>query len=192
MTGAQCSRRIERRRIALFWLLGVMSGCAGPLLGPSPGGVVPAAEGLSQAIVALGPGVDPSEAERAASVVVRRSGELEAEYGRAGSPRLHNLFVNVGLRHRGLCCHFAEDLIEALRSLGLQTLDVHWVVSRHGDPLREHSSVVVAPSGRDWREGLVIDAWRSGGRVFWTGVTEDRYPWQRHPLSGDWDRLHCL
>ena len=192
MTGATCFRRIERRGLALLSLLGAMSGCAGSPLGPHTADAASTVGGLSQALVALGPAVDPDEARRAAWLIVRRASELEAEYGRVVSPRLHNLLVNAGLRRRGLCCHFAEDLIKAFRSSNLATLEVHWAVARHGDPLREHSGVIVTPAGGDWREGVVIDAWRKGGRVFWTGATEDRYPWRRHPLSGDWDELHCL
>ena len=192
MTGVACSRRTERRVLALFSLLGVMSGCAGPPLEPPASGLASAVGGLSQAFLALGPEVDSDEARRAAGLIVRRASELEAEYGRVASPRLHNLLVNAGLRRRGLCCHFAEDLIEAFRSSNFRTLEVHWAVARHGDPLREHSGVIVAPAGGEWREGVVIDAWRRGGQVFWTGATEDRYPWRRHPLSGEWDELHCL
>lgn len=148
--------------------------------------------GLTRAIAALGPTVDPGEAGRVAGTLLQRAQDLEVVYGRSGAPRLHNLLVNLGVRQRGLCCHFAEDLIAALRSLPLQTLDVHWAVARYGDPLREHSAVLLVERGGPWQRGLLIDAWREHGVVFWRPVEADRrYPWERHPLSGDWERLHC-
>ena len=146
---------------------------------------------LARAIADLGSSVESEEALRAAHSVVVRSDQLVSDYRIVRPPQLHNLLVNFGLRERGLCCHFAEDLIGGLLALELATLDVHWVVSRHGNRLREHSSVVLVPSGQDIEGGLVLDAWRHAGQLVWARVGDDRYPWQLHPMSGDWARLHC-
>ena len=129
-------------------------------------------DSLSGAIAKLGSEVEPFEARRAAQSLLHRADELESEYRRVGSPRLHNLLVNLGVRRRGLCCHFAEDLIAALRSLDLRTLDVHWAVAHYGDPLREHSAVLLVESEGDWRQGLLVDAWRDGGAILWRSRTK--------------------
>lgn len=179
------------RTTAACLLLAVLGACAGPR------GGVPAASGdlrirsLASAILALGSPVARDEAQRAAHSLVTRSEQLESDYRMVRPARLHNLLVNLGLRERGLCCHFAEDLIADLLALELRTLEVHWVVARHGSRLREHSSVLLVPSGGDFEQGLVVDAWRRAGELVWARATADRYPWELHPMSGHWAQLHC-
>lgn len=161
---------------------------------PPPPAVTPESPqvvALSREIRALGPTVDGGEASRAARTLLRRTRELVGEYRLVRPAHAHNVLVNLGLRERGLCCHFAEDLIAGLRALELTSLDVHWVVARHGSRLREHSSVLLAPSGAPIGRGLVFDAWRHSGELLWTRIDDDRYPWELHPLSGRWEALHC-
>jgi len=184
------AERAARSRAALA-AFGLLAACASP---PSavPGGAADARViELAAAIADLGPSVESDEARRAAYSVVVRSDQLAADYRLVRPPLLHNVLVNLGLRERGLCCHFAEDLIAVLLALDLASLDVHWVVARHGNRLREHSSVVLAPSGAEVQSGLVLDAWRRGGELIWAQLGQDRYPWKLHPMSGDWARLHC-
>ncbi|HOC52079.1 MAG TPA: hypothetical protein PKI07_13410, partial [Verrucomicrobiota bacterium] len=42
---------------------------------------------------------------------------------------------------------------------------------------REHSSVVLTAPGQPFEQGIVLDAWRRSGRLYWSGVKEDKYPW---------------
>jgi hypothetical protein len=98
---------------------------------------------------------------------------------------------NVGLRERGLCCHWAEDLVARMLSLDLQSLEVHWVVASRGSLLREHSSVLLVPNGEPSDKGLVLDGWRDSGTLVWAVAAADRYAWTVHPLDGEWDALHC-
>ena len=169
----------------------LVAGCAATGGGAPDGLPGPRASALGREIEGLGSGVAREEARRVARFVVDEAAGLVEQYRMLRPPQLHNLFVNLGLRDRGLCCHFAEDLIRGLVELDLATLDVHWVVARHGSRLREHSSVVLVPKGLDYERGLVVDAWRRPGELFWSPVADDRYPWKLHPMSGDWQRLHC-
>ena len=49
----------------------------------------------------------------------------------------------MGLRDRGLCCHWAEDLHAELRKLNINSLKVAWLIARQGNQLREHNSIVI-------------------------------------------------
>lgn len=94
----------------------------------------------------------------------------------------HNFMVNLGVRKRGLCYHWAEDLVARLQTLKLATLDLHWGIARAGT-LREHNSVVVTAKGQPFRQGVVLDAWRHAGRLHWADVAADRYPWEEGELD---------
>ena len=88
----------------------------------------------------------------------------------------HNVLVNLGLRKRGLCFQWADDLSAKLESLELRTLQVRRGAARL-ETRREHSSVVLTAPGQAFDRGIVLDAWRHSGRLYWGPVQEDKYPW---------------
>lgn len=184
-------RVIWVRHLAAWLVIALLGACAGPRGGAPPLRDPHRISALASAIEDLGRPVARDEAYRAAHWLVTRAEQLRSDYRMIRPAQLHNLFVHLGLRERGLCCHFAEDLIAGLLDLELRTLDVHWVVARYGSRLREHSSVLLAPSGRDLEQGLVVDGWRRAGELVWARVPADRYPWELHPMSGEWALLHC-
>ncbi len=108
------------------------------------------------------------------------------------SPALyHNMLVNMGLRERGLCCHWAKDLHAKLRGLDTSSLKFDWLVARLGSQSREHNTVVIYAADSTWTKGIVFNPWRKAGVRHWTKMTGDEYPWQPHPLSGKWEILRC-
>lgn len=170
-------------RVGLLLSLAGCWACSGAALRGEGGGESEegrAAE-LASALLALGPGVDREEAERAAWVAIATSRRLAAAYRVTPPARWHNLLVQLGARERGLCYHWAGDLLQEIQALGLRTLEVHWGVAHRGSDLREHNSVVVTAAGRPFAEGLVLDPWRGSGRLVWIRVREDRYPWEPLP-----------
>ena len=72
--------------------------------------------------------------------------------------------MNLGVRKRGLCFQWADDLTLKLQSLRLRTLQLHRGVARL-DTRREHSSVVLTAPGQPFDKGVVLDAWRHSGRL---------------------------
>jgi len=93
-------------------------------------------------------------------------------------PLLHNVLVNVGLRERGLCWHWTEDLLARLGDLPLDAYDLHWATAHRGEMFREHNSVVVTAKGGAFESGIVLDPWRDSGRLYFGPVQGDRYPWE--------------
>ncbi|MEM7410477.1 MAG: hypothetical protein AAF430_09620 [Myxococcota bacterium] len=151
----------------------------------------PRGQGELAAALASLPGVDRLEAATLAERAFVATAELRDAYRPLASPLLGNLAYHLGLRERALCCHWTRDLLHALTPLGVSGLSLHWAVAHHGNPLREHSSVVVVPTDGGLADGIVLDAWRDAGRLHWVEVADDRYPWQLHPRDVVRERLMC-
>lgn len=136
-----------------------------------------AATALAERLRDLGPKVAIGDAELAAVTAQTYSLELAREYRVVRPAIFHNVLVNLGVRKRGLCFQWADDLTAKLQSLNLRTLQLHRGVARL-DTRREHSSVVLTAPGQAFDEGVVLDAWRHSGRLFWGNVKQDHYPWK--------------
>jgi hypothetical protein len=154
------------------------AGCAGQRLPADPS--AERTERLERDLAALAVDAPPRETRLLAETVLRRSRALAAAYRMSRPPAFHNILVNVGLKDRGLCWHWTEDLLTDLRALLLPSYALHWGVAYPGKMFREHNSVIVTARGAPLASGLVLDPWRESGSLFWVAVGEDRYPWQAH------------
>ncbi len=138
---------------------------------------------LEQALNALGRAVDPAEARRAAETAMRESAVLAQEYQLVQPAVAHNLLVVMGIKDRGLCYQWTEDLMKRLQALALKSFQLHWAVAYRGSELREHNCVVITAKGQPFSRGLVLDPWRNSGNLYWAAVKKDRYPWKVLPPS---------
>ncbi|MDU9006825.1 hypothetical protein QO231_23605 [Sedimentitalea todarodis] len=136
---------------------------------------------LARAIVALDPDIDPDEARRAAQISYAHARDLAISYEITDPPLVHNTKVNMGLKPRGLCWHWAEDMEKRLLAENFRTLDIRRAISNADNPLRiDHSTALITARGQPMQSGIVLDPWRNGGRLFWSKIKEDkRYDW--HP-----------
>jgi len=135
---------------------------------------------LGDAIIALGDDIDADEARRAARIAIEYSQQLAIEYDITGSPIYHNFLVNIGARSRGLCIDWTADLKARLQQERFRTLDLHWAIANYRTTFSlEHSTVVVSSPGASLQQGLVLDAWRNSGDLYWSPTLEDRgYVWE--------------
>ncbi len=135
---------------------------------------------LGNAIKALGDDVDPDEARRAARIAIEYSRQLAVEYDITGSALYHNILVNLGIRSRGLCIHWTADLKARLQEERFRTLDLHWAIANYRTTFSiEHSTVVISSPGASLQQGLVLDAWRNSGDLYWSPTLEDSgYVWE--------------
>lgn len=136
---------------------------------------------LRDRIIALGQRVRPDEAQWVAASAYATADQLRRDYRVVGPPLFHNFLVNVGIRKRGLCFQWAEDLLARLDSSQPSSLEFHWGEARAGT-LREHNCVVVTSRGQPFRDGIVLDCWRHSGQLYWSALTADHYPWVENPL----------
>ena len=140
---------------------------------------------LEQELIALSATIDKTEARILAEASVRESAMLAEDYQLVRPAVAHNLLVAFGIRERGLCYHWTEDLMKRFQALDLRSVQLHWAVAYRGSDLREHNCVVITAIGQPFPEGIVLDPWRNSGSLYWARVSEDRYPWKVLPAS-DW------
>ena len=164
------------RRIAyLMTLLLLLAACA---KAPDTASRDQMAE-LAQGIRALGPDVDPEEAARAAEIAYSWSQHLTREYQITDPPLIHNTKVNMGLRPRGLCWHWAEDMEKRLLQENFRTLEVQRAIATPELFGIDHSTALVSLPGGTIYDGMILDPWRNGGKLFWSPTVADkRYNWR--------------
>jgi len=138
-------------------------------------------QALNEAFQKLGPTVTSTEAVHLASTAIEHSAELNRRFRPAWPAWFNNMLVNAQLRERGLCYHWTNDLFVRLSKLELQTLELHLAVANRATP-REHNTIVVTARGQPFAGGIVLDAWRHGGRLWWGRVADDKkYSWTPMP-----------
>lgn len=136
-------------------------------------------EELRMQIMGLGPDIDPDEAARAARIAFQHTRDLAIAYQITDPPLIHNSKVNMGLRPRGLCWHWAEDMQTRLEAEGFETLVMHRAIANSQNAFRiEHSTAIVSASGDDFMAGIVLDPWRKGGVLTHVRTaTDPDYSW---------------
>lgn len=134
---------------------------------------------LQKDLATLSYPVNLTEAGQLAETSIITSLQLADEYQLIRPAIFHNILVRIGIKNRGLCYHWTEDLMKRLVSLELKSFHLHWGVAHLGSDLREHNSVVVTAKGQDFSEGIVLDPWRNSGKLFWIRIKDDRYPWKK-------------
>ncbi|MBL9181003.1 MAG: hypothetical protein JNN17_02595 [Verrucomicrobiaceae bacterium] len=135
---------------------------------------------LSQDLQQLGPSISAVEADRLAVTAIETSAELARDFKPLRFPWMNNGLVNTGLRKRGLCYQWRDDLFPHLHRLNLETMDLHLTSARRAS-LLEHNGIVVTAKGQRFEDGIALDPWRHCGVLAWAKVSEDRYPWKPLP-----------
>src|SRR5438128_7924765 len=115
---------------------------------------------LSKALAALAPDVDPAEAQLLSLTAHTTARKLAREYRVVLNPEFTVFLVNVGLRKRGWCGHWAQDLGAHLKELKLKTLVLHWGEA-YPNSSSENNSLVVTARNQPFDEGIILEAWRS-------------------------------
>jgi hypothetical protein len=135
---------------------------------------------LSKALVALAPDVDRGEAELLSVTAHTTARSLARQYRIVLNPEFQCFLVNIGLRQRGWCGHWARDIGARLKELKLKTLVLHWGAAYAGTS-SENNCLVVTARNQPFQDGIIIDGWRRAGRLFWCAVRkDDEYELEQH------------
>ncbi len=151
-----------------------------------PRGDIVAKAQLRTKLAMLSPSVRVDEAERLAQSAYVTSRRLAREYRVVFPPALNNILINTGTRKRGLCYQWTEDIMRELDALKLETLELHWGEA-FARTFSENNGVVVTAKGQPFSQGIVLDAWRYQGRLYWGPVRKDpeHYPWKENKAQYD-------
>ena len=135
-----------------------------------------AADALAKRLAALSSTVNREEANRLAQSAYAMAGQLKRDYGVIWPPLFNNFLIHSGIRKRGFCFEWAEDLLLTLDQLKLASLELHWGEGFAGT-WQESNCVVVTAKGRPFNSGIILDGWRHSGHLYWTAVATDKVPW---------------
>jgi hypothetical protein len=140
---------------------------------------------LRDALVALSPRtVDRHEAELMSVTAHATSRQLAREYGVHGDPAFHNYLIHIGVKKKGICADYTRDIGARLKEFHFKTLVLHWGAA-YAKESDENNALVVTARNQPFQEGIVLDGWRRGGRLFWCTVKNDtEYEAGRRGLLG--------
>ena len=127
---------------------------------------------LRDALVALARDVDPGEAELVSVTAHTASRSLAREYGLVWFSGFQNLLIHMGKRQRGYCGHYTRDIGERLKPLRLKTLVLHWGAA-YANTSAENNCLVVTARNQPFEDGIIMDAWRLAGQLFWCPLKDD-------------------
>ena len=140
---------------------------------------------LRNTLMALSPRtVDPYEAALLSETAHRTSRQLAREYGVTGDPAIHNYLINIGVKKKGICADYTRDIGARLKEFRFKTLVLHWGAA-YAKESDENNALVVTARNQPFLDGIVLDGWRRGGRLFWCPVKGDHeYEAGRRGLLG--------
>ncbi|MBN1839409.1 MAG: hypothetical protein JW802_05130 [Campylobacterales bacterium] len=134
-------------------------------------------EKLTNDLMLLGENVRYDEARLFAYEALNYPHVLATRYALVSPPTFHNFLINTGLKERGLCYQWSEDMMAHLKKARYESFDLRWGVANKGE-FDEHNSVVVVAKGAPFYSGILIDAWRNSGELYWAKLEEDAtYHW---------------
>jgi hypothetical protein len=135
---------------------------------------------LAKALTGLASDVDPAEAEALSRTAHTTARRLKKEYRVVLNPEFTVFLYNVGLRKRGWCGHWAQDIGTELKKLKTKTLILHWGEA-YPNTSSENNALVVTARNQRFEDGILLDGWRRAGRLFWCPVTkDDEYEVEQH------------
>jgi hypothetical protein len=135
---------------------------------------------LSKVLTGLASDVDSAEAEALSYTAHTTARQLKRDYRVVLNPEFTVFLYNVGLRKRGWCGHWAQDIGAKLKELKPKTLVLHWGEA-YPNTSSENNALVVTARNQRFEDGIIIDGWRRAGRLFWCPVKkDDEYEVEQH------------
>ncbi len=112
--------------------------------------------------------------------ILKYTSSLEDKYELESPPLYHNFLVNIGLKNRGLCWHFAKDMLIFTLDQDFKQFDYYIVGANIDNYWDEHNAIVITCRGCSYKKGIVLDAWRNSGNLYYSKIEDDyEYKWTK-------------
>ena len=134
------------------------------------------AEAFANQLAALSPRVDRTEAKLLSDCAYATVSQLKRQYRMFGTPIFNNFLIYHGLKKRGYCYQWSEDLLVALDALRLRSLELRWGEANPGN-WRENNCLVVTAKGQPFQTGIMLDCWRHLGHLYFGPVASSWEPY---------------
>ncbi len=132
---------------------------------------------LYRMIIGLNQSIDKKEAKDLAKKSILYAIRLAKEYKVVSPPLWHNTLVNMGLKKRGLCYQWAEDMLLFLLKQKYQTIQFYAIGTKIGEYF-EHNALALSAKGVFFNKSIVLDAWRESGNLYFNYIDKDKYIWK--------------
>lgn len=133
---------------------------------------------LAQKLQNISPNINQNEAKDCARQVYLHAATLQKDYALVSPPLFHNFLVNAGIKKRGLCWHFAFDLLSHVKKQNYRSFDYYIVGANINDYWQEHNALLLTCKECALTKGVIIDLWRNSGEPFFVEFGEDAaYNW---------------
>ena len=163
--------------IKLFLILGLLTGCSVKVLTPQKR--TENIQHLSQMLLNTSNLIDKGEALDLAKSSVEYAEILAKKYELVSPPLLQNTLVNIGIKERGLCYEWSNDLLAYLLDKEYRSFQFHHVGSNIGSYF-EHNALAVSAKGLGVEQSIVLDAWRDSGKLYFIEINRDKkYDWKK-------------
>ncbi len=132
---------------------------------------------LKKEILSLSKNIDKIEAEDLAIFSISYSKKLANDYHITLSPLFQNFLINIGLRKKGYCYNYANDLLKALLKRGYKSFDFYRVIYKKGT-MFEHNAILIRAKNSKV-SGVILDGWRNAGKLYFSKIENDKeYKWK--------------
>jgi hypothetical protein len=133
---------------------------------------------LTNLILSTSNKINLQEAKKFSYDVITFSKYLANEYEIQTTALIHNSLINLNLKKRGFCYHYTNDLKKYLKTKEFKTFKLIKAVSKR-DEYFEHTSLVLTRDDLEFKDSIVLDAWRNTGILFFKKIKDDtRYKWE--------------
>jgi hypothetical protein len=145
---------------------------------PTPKENLQKIQSLTQMLLNTSSHIDKNEAEDFAKSSVYYAQKLASNYKVISPPLWQNTLVNLGLKERGLCYEWANDLWAYLKAKNYKSLALHYVGADVGNYF-EHNALSVSAKELSVKESILLDAWRNSGDLYFIEIDKDeKYSWK--------------
>ena len=123
--------------------------------------------------------IDKNEAKDLAYQTIIYSKKLAKEYKVETPALFHNTLINMNIKKRGLCYHYANDLLKYLKTKQYKSFKFIKTIANRNEYF-EHTAIAITTKNVDFKNSIVLDAWRNTGDLFFSKIKDDqRYKWEK-------------